>query len=94
MCPVVAELTMWIDDQILEKYDHSFYSEVFVPSSTLVVLGSGNDEEREVNSAECLTCQIPVLRRYGGGGTVVLYPGCVVVSVGCWVRLIRVILKS
>jgi lipoate-protein ligase A len=77
---------MWIDDQILKNYDRSFHSEIFVPESTSVVLGSGNDEDLEVNSAACLAGKVPVLRRYGGGGTVVLYPGCVVISVGCWVK--------
>ena len=77
---------MWIDDQILKNYDRALYSEIFVPRSTVVVLGSGNDEDLEVNSEACVAGEIPVLRRYGGGGTVVLYSGCVVVSVGCWVK--------
>src|SRR5690606_4412899 len=29
---------------------------------------------------------VPILRRYGGGGTVVLYHGCAVASVGMWVK--------
>lgn len=77
---------MWIDDQILKNHAVPFYCEIFVPERTLVVLGSGNDQELEVNSAACAAAKVLVLRRYGGGGTVVLYPGCVVVSVGCWVK--------
>jgi lipoate---protein ligase len=77
---------MWIDDQILKNHAVPFYCEIFVPGSTVVVLGSGNDQALEVNSEACAAADISVLRRYGGGGTVVLYPGCVVVSVGCWVK--------
>jgi lipoate-protein ligase A len=59
---------------------------VFVPKEPAVVLGSGNNPETEVNVEACSLANIPVLRRYGGGGTVVLYSGCVVVSLGCWVK--------
>jgi lipoate-protein ligase A len=76
---------MWIDDQVLRNYREPFTAKIFVPDSTMVVLGSGNDEHSEVNLPHCEASRIPVLRRYGGGGTVVLYPGCVVVSAGCWV---------
>lgn len=77
---------MWIDDQILENFESDICVKVFVPETQAVVLGSGNEVSKEVNVAACQTRGIPVLRRYGGGGTVVLYPGCVVVSVGCWVK--------
>ena len=77
---------MWIDDQILIHHEKKLYSEVFVPKDTCVVLGAGNDASLEVNEEACQRLAIPVLRRYGGGGTVVLYPGCVVVSIGCWVK--------
>ena len=77
---------MWIDDQVLKHYDKDFHAEIFVPSDTTVVLGSANIENLEVNVSACNAAQVPILRRYGGGGTVVLYPGCVVVSLGCWVR--------
>lgn len=62
------------------------HAEIFVPQTTCVVLGSGNDEALEVNLEACQEGSISVMRRYGGGGTVVLYPGCVVVSLGCWVK--------
>lgn len=77
---------MWIDDQVLNQYTKKFHVEVFVPDSTSVVLGSGNDETKEVAVETCKQMNVPILRRYGGGGTVVLYPGCVVVSIGCWVK--------
>ena len=77
---------MWIDDQILENYESHICAKVFVPEIKAVVLGSGNEISREVNAPACESKGIPILRRYGGGGTVVLYPGCVVVSLGCWVR--------
>lgn len=77
---------MWIDDQVLVRYRDPVALEIFVPQTTAVVLGSGNTIDTEVNEAHCLGAGIPVLRRYGGGGTVVLYPGCVVVSIGAWVR--------
>jgi lipoate-protein ligase A len=77
---------MWIDDQILRRHDKRIHSEIFIPEETMVVLGSGNDPQTEVNLEACSLRSIQVLRRYGGGGTVVLYPGCVVVSTGCWVK--------
>lgn len=77
---------MWIDDQILKQFHKTLHAEIFVPQTTCVVLGSGNDEVLEVNLEACQERSISVMRRYGGGGTVVLYPGCVVVSLGCWVK--------
>jgi lipoate-protein ligase A len=77
---------MWIDDQILSHHEKKTHIEIFVPEETSVILGSGNDAALEVNLEACHFMGVPVLRRYGGGGTVVLYPGCVVVSIGCWVK--------
>ncbi|MCX6125296.1 MAG: hypothetical protein NTV34_11215 [Proteobacteria bacterium] len=76
---------MWIDDQVLKNYAESISCKVFVPASPLVVLGSGNASSDEVNESFCQENGIPVLRRYGGGGTVVLYSGSVVATIGCWV---------
>lgn len=77
---------MWIDDQVLAKHQESLVVHNFVPTSPLVVLGSSNNPDIEVNQSYCVEQNIPVLKRYGGGGTVVLYSGCVVVSAGMWVR--------
>jgi lipoate-protein ligase A len=77
---------MWIDDHILAQHEKSLVVHNFVPSSTVVVLGSSNVIDVEVNKDFCNEQQIPVLKRYGGGGTVVLYSGCIVVSAGMWVR--------
>jgi lipoate---protein ligase len=51
------------------------------PASVSVVLGRGNSREREVRERACEEDAVPVLRRLGGGGAVVLAPGCLVVSV-------------
>jgi lipoate-protein ligase A len=77
---------MWIDDQVLKLHTEAVVVKAFVPRETCVVLGNANREDDEVCSDYCRSKHIPVLRRYGGGGTVVLYPGCVVVTVGCWVK--------
>jgi lipoate-protein ligase A len=77
---------MWIDDRILERCDEPLALQAWVPESPMVVLGASNQVDIEVNAANCLRKNIPILKRYGGGGTVVLYPGCVVLSLGTWVR--------
>jgi lipoate-protein ligase A len=76
---------VWIDDQILEQYTHPLALSVWIPDSPLVVLGSSNDPSVECRLDACSNDGVSVLRRYGGGGTVLLYPGCVIVSLGTWV---------
>lgn len=77
---------MWIDDQVLALYEKQLELKVYRPDFTAVVLGSSNKPDVEANETYCSENDIPILKRYGGGGTVVLYPGCVVVSAGMWVR--------
>jgi len=77
---------MWIDDQILRRCQANIASSVWRPDKTIVVLGSSNKVESEVVHQNCIQDGVAVLRRYGGGGTVVLYPGCVIVSLGVWVK--------
>ena len=48
--------------------------------SVWVVLGRGNRPEQEVHLDRCARDGVPVLRRRGGGGAVVLAPGCLVLS--------------
>ena len=76
---------MWIDDQILEQFAKPLAIGTWIPGSPMVVLGSSNDPAVECQLENCQRDDVPVLKRYGGGGTVVLYPGCVIVSIGCWV---------
>ena len=76
---------MWIDDKILERCGEDLVAEAWVPNEIRVVCGASNDFSREVDLSRCANDGVPVTRRYGGGGAVVLFPGCVVVSVGIWV---------
>jgi lipoate-protein ligase A len=50
------------------------------PDHFAVVLGRGNKAELEVHENRCQEDKIPILRRRGGGGTVVLSPGVLVIS--------------
>lgn len=77
---------MWIDDDVVRQCSKDRTVNCFIPKSPLVVLGSSNDPEKEVNGTYCQATGVPVVKRYGGGGTVVLYEGCVVVSMGLWVK--------
>lgn len=76
---------MWIDDKLLRRCDEQMVLSTWVPSATMVVLGSSNKACKEVKQSECVEDGVPILKRYGGGGTVVLHSGCVVVSLGIWV---------
>jgi len=53
---------------------------VWEPGGLAVVLGRSNRPEQEADLAACDRDDVPVLRRRGGGGAVVLAPGCLVVS--------------
>jgi lipoate-protein ligase A len=77
---------MWIDDEIMARCQEKITCQIWPARETFVVLGSSNRAERECKLSACQQDGIPVLKRYGGGGTVLLYPGVVVVSLGIWVR--------
>lgn len=77
---------MWIDDQILKNCSRDVETQVFIPKETLLVLGNGNDAEKEAHLERCKQDGVSVLKRYGGGGAVVLHTGCLVVSAGLWVK--------
>jgi lipoate-protein ligase A len=53
---------------------------VYRLDETAVVLGSGSDAARELHVEACRHDQVPVLRRRGGGCSVVVDPGNVVLS--------------
>jgi len=50
------------------------------PEQVVVVLGRSNQAEIEVEQQRCREDEIPIVRRRGGGGTVVLSPGILVIS--------------
>ena len=77
---------MWIDNQILARASEMVALEIFVPNETIIVLGRSNDPEVECRVAQCNSLNIPIVKRMGGGGTVVLYNGCIIISLGCWVK--------
>jgi len=77
---------MWIDDDIIGRCHEPIALAVWVPNRTVVVLGSSNDPEVECRQDLCKADGISILKRYGGGGTVVLHPGCVIISCGTWVQ--------
>jgi len=77
---------MWIDSQVLEKANQKICTKIFIPKKRQIVLGRSNSAETEVYAEKALEQGVPVTKRRGGGGTVLLYPGCVVVSVGAWMK--------
>lgn len=73
---------MHLDEDLIERVrtgDPWTYRS-WEPEEMVVVLGRGNKKEQEVCEEHCQQDNIPILRRRGGGGTVVLYPGILVIS--------------
>jgi lipoate-protein ligase A len=59
---------------------------VFETQRNCVVLARSNQASSEVNLQACQERGVPVLRRRGGGGTVVLGPGCQIVTLAFFAR--------
>lgn len=77
---------MWIDNALFQRCGERLALSAWVPDSPIVVLGSSNKAEDELYEHHCHADAVPILKRSGGGGAVVLHPGCVIVSVGAWVE--------
>jgi lipoate-protein ligase A len=77
---------MWIDDEILRNCHLPYYYKYWCPQETVVVAGSSNVIETEVDEARCMEDNVRIYRRYGGGGSVVLHHDCFVLSFGGWVK--------
>lgn len=76
---------MWIDDQVLQESHKDICLKTWIPADPLVVLGRSNKRGTEANRAACEEDGVNILKRLGGGGTVILHNGCLVVSCGLWV---------
>ncbi len=87
---------MWMDNWVLNtpKSYWPLYKEKQIPAlfrffetqKTIVVLSSSNNPETEANTSECSKLNIPILRRKGGGGTVVLGPGCLILTLAFYAK--------
>ncbi len=84
---------MWMDNWVLGKPAElwpqlrnsqgepcPYLFRVFESRRACVVLARSNRPEREVNLQHCHDLELPILRRRGGGGTVVLGPGCCILT--------------
>ena len=54
---------------------------LYQPAMTMVVVGRNSRLEQEVDLERCTGLGLPIYRRYGGGCSVVLDPGNIVVSI-------------
>lgn len=71
-----------VNDDLLEQHARAGEPvyRLYEPQSTLVVLGAGRKLEEDVCLSAAQADGVPVLRRRGGGGTVVLSPGQAVLA--------------
>lgn len=74
-----------IDRQIIKRCQNRITIQVWSPEAPVVVLGNGNDSDSYCFSDRCKKLKIPIMRRKGGGGAVLLHQQCIVISMGLWV---------
>ncbi|MCK6511641.1 hypothetical protein L6R29_16930 [Myxococcota bacterium] len=75
------------DQQIVDQLEHSgdaWCCKVFAQEQLCIVLGKGCDAKRDLHLDVVQREQIPLYRRQGGGGTVVLAPGMLIVAVAAY----------
>ena len=63
-----------------QEIKHSIIFRFFETKRDVVVLSSSNKPDIEANVLECEKNNVPILRRKGGGGTVVLGEGCLILT--------------
>lgn len=83
---------MWMDNWVLHQpwwswpleqgspENHKVLFRFFETQRNAVVLSSSNTAQRETFEEVCAEFDIPILQRRGGGGTVLLGPGCLVLT--------------
>lgn len=76
---------MWIDDQVLQESAKDICLKTWIPADPIVVLGRSNKRGTEAHREHCEADGVSIVKRLGGGGTVILHAGCLVVSCGLWV---------
>ncbi len=67
----------YIKAELIQK---EVYINIEYQNSTAVVLGRVTPHSSDVNLETCINDNIPILRRRGGGGAVLLFPGVIVIS--------------
>lgn len=77
---------MWIDDVLIAACHQPLTLNLWIPTERLTVMGSSNKADVELYVDRCKADGVPILKRYGGGGAVVLHEGCVIISIGLWVK--------
>ena len=68
---------MNIHDDLYQKITPAtpFLYEIWEPTETIAVIGNSQNSKNELFLQRCLSDHVPVLKRRGGGGTVILTPG-------------------
>ena len=75
-----------IDRRVIAACQQQICVQVWSPDHDIVVLGNSENADIACYQQQCIAQGVPVLKRKGGGGAVVLHPHCIVVSMGLWVR--------
>jgi lipoate-protein ligase A len=72
-----------IDDLVLSRMEQcaDYACEIYEAERIEVVLGRACKLEEDVMSDDCVRDGVPISRRRGGGGTVVLSPGTLIISI-------------
>jgi lipoate-protein ligase A len=74
--------TVSVNEDLLDSYlnnPHPLYR-LYEPTEPCIVMGAGRKPEEDVFTEQAEADAVPILRRRGGGGTVVLSPGQVVLA--------------